>query len=277
MRLKPFLTPLALATCAGLAAQPAFAGPSGYPVQAPDDRVGSVIVRIGASYVDPDDDTFSTVQSFLADDPSTEASEAVPVDVGVDVDLDDDTTWYLSVAWMAMDHWGVELYHSNEADLEADLGSAAFSGADFIGAFSEGIGDFETSTTSLFVNWYPLDANCLIQPYGGIGVSYVNIEEDFVRPVFRSEEGNFGVLGFGSDFSWTAQLGVDFNFGPDSAWQVNASAMYVDAQPDLHLGFDTATDVPGFGDSAILPIRIRSEMDLDPWIFNLGVGYKFSF
>ncbi|WP_250462776.1 OmpW/AlkL family protein [Microbulbifer litoralis] len=279
MRLKPLLIPLALAGCAGLAAQPVLAGPSGYPMQPPADySAGAIMVRIGASYVDPDDDVFSGVQSFVADDPSTEdVVEGVPVDVGVDVDLDDDTTWYVSFAWMAMDHWGLELYHSNDASLEADLYSDAYSGRTFIGDFSEGIGDFDTYTTSLFVNWYPLDTNCLIQPYAGIGVSYVDIEEDFLRPVFDDPDGDFGLLRFGSDFSWTAQIGVDFNFGPKSAWQVNASAMYVDASPELHMGFDTATQPPGFGEPAVLPVRIRDDMDLDPWIFNLGVGYKFSF
>lgn len=278
MRSKPLLTPLALAACAGLAAQPVFAGPSGFPQPAQEPRsAGAFVVRIGASYVDVDDDVFATSQSFVADDPSTDPVEAVPVDVGVELNLDDDTTWYISAAWMATDHWGVELYHSNHASLEADLYSDAFSGNTFIGDFSEGIGDFDTYTTSLYANWYPLDANCLIQPYVGIGGGYVDIEEDFTRPVFSDEFGDYGLLGFGSDFSWTAQVGVDFNFGRDSAWQINASAMYVDASPDLQLGFDTVTEVPGFGEAAVLPIRIRDEMDLDPWIFNLGVGYKFSF
>ncbi|WP_323844678.1 OmpW/AlkL family protein [Microbulbifer magnicolonia] len=282
MRLKSLLIPMAVAGYAVFAAQPALAGPSGYPVQQPSPGIytaGTVLVRIGASYVEPDDDVFVGSQTFVTDDPDTDPVEEVPVDVFTSIDLDDDTTWYISGVWLPIEHFGLELYFNADANLDATLNSTArTTGGQFIGDFSEGIGDFDTFTTSVFVNWYPLNPTCLIQPYVGVGFSYVDIEQDFLRPVFRDEVGdNFGLLDFGSDFTWTAQIGVDFNFGRDNGWQVNVSAMYVDAQPDIFIGYDTETLVPGFVDEVILPVRVRDEMDLDPWMFNLGVGYRFSF
>lgn len=284
MRFKPLLIPLAVAGCAGLAAQSAVAGSSGYPIQAAPAFNGAFMIRVGAAYVEPDDNVLSTVQSFVVDDPSTGTDddpivEQVPVDVGVDLDLDDDTTWYISAVYMPMEHWGIELYHYNDASHDATLYSRAYSGSTFIGDFSGDVGDFDSYTTSLFANWYPLSANCLIQPYVGIGMAYVDIENDFLRPVFDDGPDNFssGLITFGSDFSWTAQVGVDFNFGPGSAWQINASAMYVDASPDISLGFNGEVLPPDFGASVTLPVRIRDELDMDPWMFNLGVGYKFSF
>lgn len=282
MRLKPLLIPLALAGCAGLAVQTAVAGPSGFPEPMPTYSAGAIMVRIGAAYVEPDEDVYSGVQSFIVDDPATDSVvEQVPVDVLTTVSLDDATTWYISAVWVPIEHFGVELYHYNDAGHDATLFSRATTTGDFIGDFSANIGDFDSYTTSLFANWYPLDPNCLIQPYVGLGAAYVDIEEDFVRNVFNDDGFRHGVLGFGSDFSWTAQIGVDFNFGPGSAWQVNASAMYVDAQPELSLGYDTETSLASFADPlnqpAILPVRIRDDMDFDPWMFNLGIGYKFSF
>lgn len=281
MRLKPLLIPLALAGCAGLAAQTAVAGPSGFPEPAPVYK-SAFMIRVGAAYVDPDGTAYSGVQSFIVDDPATESEiEEVPVDVLTRVSLDDDTTWYISAVWVPIEHFGVELYHYNSADHEADLFSRATTRREFVGDFSLGIGDFESYTTSLFANWYPLAANCLIQPYVGLGVAYVDFEEDFVRTIFNERGFRHGVLGLGSDFSWTAQAGVDFNFGPDNTWQVNASVMYVDAQPDLQVGYDTETSLASFADPlnqpAILPVRVRDDMDFDPWMFNLGIGYKFSF
>lgn len=278
MRFKPLLIPLAVAGCAGLAAQSAVAGPSGYPVQAPPPK-NSIMVRIGAAYVEPDSNALSTRQRFIADDPTTDPIEEVPIDVGVDIDLDDDTTWYISIAWKPLEHFGLELYHYDDASHDATLHSDAFVRRDFLGDFTADIGDFDTDTTSLLFNWYPLGPNCLIQPYVGIGAAYLDIDQDWLRPVFgRDASGNRrGLITFGSDFSWTAQIGVDFNFGLENTWQINASAMYVDASPNINIGFDTETLVPGFGDSVILPVRIRHDLDVDPWMFNLGVGYKFSF
>lgn len=283
MRSKPLLIPLALAGCAGLAAQPVLAGPSGYPAQAPA-YSPSVAVRVGAAFVEPDNKTvFSEIEFFIVDDPATEEEEAIPIDLFNRVRVDDDTTWYISGVWKPLEHWGLELYYANEADLEADFFSAATAlptettPGEFIGEFAIDLGDFETSITSLYANWYPLSYTCLIQPYVGIGVTYVDIDQDFLRPVFRDEFGiPIGLVDFGSDFSWTAQVGVDINFGIDSAWQINASVMYVDAEPDLSLGFNTETAPSFFEEPASLPIRIRDEMNMDSWIFNLGVGYRFS-
>ena len=265
MRTKSILLPLAIAAAA--AATPALA----------QYNEGSVLVRIGASYVDPDDDVFGVTQSFLADDPTTDDVEDVPVDITSTLSLDDDTTWFISFAWMAADHWGVELYHSHSADLDAYSTVSVFAEDVVTNTASGSIGDFETNTTSLFANWYPLDSTCLIQPYVGVGVSYLDIEQDYLRPVYVDDDVDVGLVTFGSDFSWTAQLGVDFNFGRDSAWQVNVSAMYVDASPELELGYNQPANVPSFVEPDFLPLRVRQDIDIDPWIFNLGVGYKFSF
>lgn len=280
MRTKSLLLPLAIAAAA--ATSPAMA----------QYNEGSLLVRVGASYVDPTEDDFSYFDSFVLDDPTTGTEdmpvvEAVPVDVFANLNLDSDTTWFISFGWMAADHWGVELYHSNSADLETDLTVDVYADDVLTNGGFGSIGDFELNTTSLFANWYPLDATCMIQPYVGVGVSYVDIEQEFLRPVFVEsvlgpndeviDRVDTGLLNFGSDFSWTAQVGVDFNFGRESAWQVNVSAMYVDASPELELGYDQRVDVPGFAGPDFVPVRIRDDMDIDPWIFNLGVGYKFSF
>ena len=280
MRTKSLLLPLAIA--AASAASPAFA-------QYND---GSVLIRVGASYVEPEDDVIGVVQTFTVDDPTTGTAAApivenVPVDVLSTLSLDNDTTWFISMAWMAADHWGLELYHSHGADLDAYSTVSVFAEGVETNSAAGSIGDFETNTTSLYANWYPLDATCMIQPYIGVGVSYLDIDQDFLRPVFVEDvfDANGAVVGqvdrglvnFGSSWGWTGQVGVDFNFGRDSAWQVNVSAMYVDASPEVEIGYNQQVDVPSFGASVFVPFRVREDIDIDPWIFNLGVGYKFSF
>ncbi|MCX2780032.1 OmpW/AlkL family protein [Microbulbifer thermotolerans] len=281
MRLKSLLVPLAMAVFTGLAAPSVLAGPSGYPVQAPPQGIytaGTVLVRIGAAYIEPDNkDVYEGTQSFLVEDPSGDVVGEVPVDVFTRVNLDDDTTWYISGVWLPIEHFGLELYFAADGSHDASLFSSARSEGAFVGDFSTGISDFDSYTTSLYANWYPMDPTCLIQPYVGIGVSYVDFEDEFIRPVFRAFGEEFGVLRLGSDFNWSAQVGVDFNFGRDNGWLINLSAMYVKSDPSLELGYDTTTQPAGFGESVVLPVRIRSDLDFDPWIINLGVGYRFSF
>lgn len=283
MRFKPLLIPMAVAGFAGLAAQTALAGPSGYPVVEPTPPVwgaGTFAVRVGAAYVDPDEDGLGQVITTFVDDPLTEdVVEEIPLDVGAFVDLDDDTSWFINATYVFMDHWAVELYHANDVSFEGGLFSDAFFDGEFIGEFSQDLGDFDSYFTSFFVDWYFLDPTCLWQPYVGLGVNYTDIEEQFIRPVFRNDNRwGAGKIGFGSDFSWTAQVGVDVVLGRESNWVINASAMYVDASPEFSIGFDTETDLPDFEDPVVTSVRIRNEeLDLDPWIFNLGIGYKFSF
>jgi len=277
MRSKSHLIPMVLAGCAGFAAQSALAGPSGYPAAPPPQGIytaGTVMVRLGASYVEPDEDVLSNSQSFIVDDPATEdVEEVIRVDVFSQVELDDNTTWYFSAVWLPIEHFGLEIYYSSDANHDATLSSSV----EFTGSFSTGIGDFDSHITSLFANWYPLNPTCLIQPYVGVGISYVNIEQEFLRPVFRDGLGSSGLLDFGSDLGWTAQIGVDFNFGRNNGWQINASAMYVNAQPEIFIGYDVTAQPAGFEDPVFLPVRVRDDMDFDPWMFNLGVGYRFSF
>lgn len=276
MRLKSLLVPLVAAACAGVAAQPALA----------DYKGGDVIIRGGVSYVEPDDDQIISRRiPFVIKEDVEEDPETLGVVTTVDVDLDDDTTWYISGVWLFWDHWGLELHHVNDASHDADLDTFAFS-ADgvLVGRASGSLGDFDIYTTSLFVNWYPLDPTCLIQPYVGLGVNYTDIDHDpdfkQVRSVFGSGP-TFaeGVLNLGSDFGLAAQVGVDFVLGYDSNWIINASAIYADSEPDLELGYDLpVTGLPApFPASSTLPVRVRDDFDYSPWMFNLGVGYKFSF
>ncbi|AOS98376.1 Outer membrane protein W precursor [Microbulbifer aggregans] len=282
MRFKPLLIPMAVAGFAGLAAQSALAGPSGYPVVQSTPPVwgaGTFAVRVGAAYVDPDEDTVSNVTTSFLDDPTTEEVEEIPLDVGTFIDIDDDTSWFISATYVFLDHWAVELHYADDVSFEGSLFSDAFFDGEFIGEFTQDLGDFDTNYTKLFVDWYFLDPTCLWQPYVGLGAVYTDVDEDFIRPVFTNDNRwGAGKIGVGSDFSWAAQVGVDVVLGRESNWIVNASAMYLDASPDFSIGFDTETDIPGFDDPVVSSVRVRdADLDLDAWSFNLGIGYKFNF
>ncbi|GAA5525381.1 hypothetical protein Maes01_01950 [Microbulbifer aestuariivivens] len=283
MRFKPLLIPMAVAGFAGLAAQSALAGPSGYPVVQPTPPVwgaGTFAVRVGAAYVDPGDHAIRNVTSSFADDPSSDQVEEVPLDLTTHLDLDDDTSWFVSATYVFMDHWAVELHYADDVSFSGSLYSKASAPSlSYEGEFTQDLGDFDTNYTKLFLDWYFLDTTCLWQPYVGLGVVYTDISEDFIRPVYNTNNRwGAGKIGFGSDLSWAAQVGVDVVLGRESNWIVNASAMYLDSSPEFFIGYDVRTDLPEFGEPVISSVRIRdSGLDLDAWSFNLGIGYKFNF
>jgi outer membrane protein len=132
--------------------------------------------------------------------------------------------------------------------------------------------------TNVFVNWFPLHPSCMVQPYFGVGLNYTDYgDERFTAfrgldPEFDNLRGDFN-LGHSWGFAW--QAGVDFVFGRDSAWLVNASATYVDAETDM--GFQIFEELLGAAANEELIEAYSGDYRYNPWVFNLGIGYKFSF
>ncbi|HEY8569015.1 OmpW/AlkL family protein [Microbulbifer sp.] len=269
MRTKSLLLPLAIA--AASTATPALA----------DFKGGDFIVRVGAAYMDLTDDALSRVDVFGVEDPVDPDGPDIPVSVATYLDLDDDTTWFINGTFFVVDHWAVQLGYMDGADLDTNLGTS-ISAPDY-GAWSAAgsIGSFDTNVSTFFVNWYPVCVESWIQPYIGIGVNYTDIDQEYLRTIDLEFVGPNdelvreprGLVNFGSSFSWTAQIGVDMAFGRDANWLINASAMYIDADPRVEIGFEAFEPVSGEGVS----VRVNEDMEYDSWIFNLGVGYKFSF
>jgi len=88
-----------------------------------------------------------------------------------------------------------------------------------------------------------------ISPYIGAGINYT---------IFYDEDsGAVNSIDYDDSFGFALQVGVDYKI--DDRWSLNADVK------KLYL----ETDVSVNGGA------IKSEVDLDPWIFGLGVGYRF--
>jgi outer membrane protein len=86
-------------------------------------------------------------------------------------------------------------------------------------------------------------------PYIGAGINYT---------IFYDEDsGAVNSIDYDDSFGFALQVGVDYKI--DDRWSLNADVK------KLYL----ETDVSVNGGA------IKSEVDLDPWIFGLGVGYRF--
>lgn len=277
MKMTPILTAMAIAVSTTVGSQQALAGPSGYapPVAAPPPvwGAGTAGIRVGGAYVSPDDDDddlrFRRLEMFDGDGFRAE------------LDADDEWTWQISGFWIPIEHWGLELNYIDGTDADTDLvlRDEFFIGPDIVVDDTvrfRDIGDFEANMSNLFVNWYPMDPNCLTQVYVGLGVNYTDFDGDRFRVGLFDDpdfDGDFddvdGRLELGHSWGVAAQVGVDWVFGRDSNWLANAALMYIDSDTDLTFRFIDRT-TGGTID------RVRADYDYNPWVFNLGLGYKFS-
>jgi len=71
-----------------------------------------------------------------------------------------------------------------------------------------------------------------------------------------------GFDGLSLDNSWglAAQVGMDYMLNDN--WMVNAQVRYIDIETT------GKTNVDGVG-------RLKVDVDVDPWVYMVGLGYKF--
>ncbi|WP_377518141.1 OmpW/AlkL family protein [Microbulbifer taiwanensis] len=259
---------MALAVSTATVSVAASAGPADYtppPPAAPPAiyEAGTVMVRVGASYVDPDDDNGKW--RFNRD--------LYPYLDGLRYELDSETTWNFSIGFMPVDHFSVEFIYVGESELDLDLRG-------LLRPFeNEKIraGSVDRRTGELMVNWFPVCKESWVQPYVGLGGHYT----DFDNSSFRVDANDYlasvanavgpATLFLEDDWGWAAQVGVDIMFGRDSNWLVNVAVQYLDMEvaADLHYA------VPAIFDPGVSVNAARTDIEVDPWIYNLGIGYRF--
>ncbi|WP_295798087.1 OmpW family outer membrane protein [uncultured Microbulbifer sp.] len=214
-------------------------------------------LRVGASFVYPDDDNTPLKYQVLQDWDLYRTGWEV----------EDDTTWNASVVWRPLSYLGLEMLYIGGADHSLDLTN--FHG--YPGRDNIAFGNFSASSANLFINWYWMDETCLGQPYIGIGVNYTHFYDDELNAEFQNYLIDSGIaagqgkLGAGHSWGGSAQLGLDWRLGHGRTWLINAAAIYTDASTDAVVTFPVN---PGYD-------RLYSDIEFNPWTFNLGVTYEF--
>lgn len=86
------------------------------------------------------------------------------------------------------------------------------------------------------------------KPYVGAGVQYIH---------FFNEKSNYGSVEIDDAFGFTLQAGVDVEIG--GGWYLNADVKKT--WIDTEVNWTTA--------------GLQADVDVDPWIFTVGLGYRF--
>jgi outer membrane protein len=109
------------------------------------------------------------------------------------------------------------------------------------------VGDFWIFPPALTLQ-YHFDSMGAFKPYVGAGIQYI-------APF--DEESILGNLEIEDALGFTLQAGVDIEIG--QGWYLNADVKKTFIEHDIDLNGSRLTTI-----------------DLDPWIFSLGVGYRFN-
>ena len=120
------------------------------------------------------------------------------------------------------------------------------------------LGEVTHSPPTVTVNYYFNDANAAFQPYIGAGLNYTFIfDESFTD---ANKEAGLEDLSLDNSVGISAQVGMDYQI--DKEWHVNASVRYIDINTE-------ASFTVGGAEGNV------NDIDIDPWVYTLSVGYTF--
>lgn len=210
-------------------------------------EAGDIIFRGGVATVAPNDDSDAIT---LPTDPPTLLPGGVEVDSGTAISL--------IGAWMFRDNWGLELLAATPFEHDIDLADIDISA-----------GSTKHLPPTLSLQWYPRGGLQGWQPYLGLGVNYTTFFDEDVDPELAGVLGQLldvtsAKLSLDDSFGWSAQAGVDIPL--NDKWAFNLGIWYIDIGTTADINVTT-----GSGANA----KVSFDVDIDPWVYNIGVAYKW--
>lgn len=199
-------------------------------------KEGDIIVRAGAITVDPHED-------------SGEVHLNGNALAGTKATLDSDTQLGLNFAYMVTDHVGIEL-----------LAATPFShsvGVKGLGALDGKLGEIKHLPPTLSAVYYPLETGSAFQPYVGLGVNYTWFFDTELTS--EAEAKTFNGLDMKDSWGLAYQVGADYMLTDNI--MLNAQVRYIDIDTTgtTHLGAN----------------KVKVDVDVDPFVYMVGLGYKF--
>lgn len=198
-------------------------------------EAGDFIVRLGGAYVSPND----SADCFNG---PTAAALGNCVEPGVKSDI----SLGITLGYMFTDNIGVQL-----------LGAAPFNHqltATIDGTDLGVVGKTKHLPPTLTANWY-FNSDGAFNPFIGAGVNYTHFFNENTDGALKE----LGVTSINLSDSWGAAgtVGFDWNLGDNA--MLGVQAYYIKIQTEAHIG-------SGVG---------NSDVDVDPWVYFAGLGYKF--
>jgi outer membrane protein len=209
-------------------------------------EAGDILIRVGAITVNPEADSSSV---------KVDQGPLAGADLGGKATLSSDTQLGLNFAYMLTNHLGIELLAATPFEHDVKLKGTALSAA------NGKLGTLKHLPPTLSLVYYPLDPKSAFQPYVGGGINYTYIYDEHVG----SQAQSAGFSNFKAENSWGLawQVGADYMLTDNI--MINAQVRYIDI--DTRATVENNSIAPG--------TRARVDVDVDPFIYMVGLGYKF--
>ena len=198
---------------------------------------GDMVVRAGLAMVDPDASS------------SPLAINGTEVD-GTSVDVDDNTQLGLTFTYMLSNNVGVEV-----------LAATPFShtvSAKGLGDTFDAI-DLKHLPPTVSVQYFPMGSDSKFQPYVGVGLNYTLFFDEELTSEFKDLVAD-GSVSLDDSFGLAFELGCDFDISDTLV--INAAIWSIDIDTEATIKIDGGP-------------KITTDVDVDPLVYMVGVGYKF--
>ncbi|SQG00637.1 OmpW [Paucimonas lemoignei] len=204
-------------------------------------EAGDFIVRAGVAHVEPNEDS----GEIRLDGSKVSGTKAT---------VDGENQLGLTFGYMITPHIGLELLAATPFSHTVSVKG--------LGAGLDGkLGDIKQLPPTLSLQYYPMEASSKFQPYAGIGINYTTFFDTDLTGNRKSQ--GFSNLKLKDSVGLAGQIGMDYLLTDNIL--LNASVWYVD--------IDTEATVDG--PSALSVGKTKVDVDIDPWVYMVGVGYKF--
>jgi len=206
---------------------------------AADYKAGDIIIRGGATMVNPDSGKSAV---YLGGEDST-----------MSLTVDDNTQIGLNFVYFYDNNWAVELLAATPFTHDVTIQDPnSVLGID--GAKLAEVSQLPPTISAL----YYFDIASKFKPYVGAGINYTIFFDEEFEPT--PESLGLTDLELDGSFGLSFQVGVDYQI--DDKWHVNASARYISIESEAT--FDVAGDNIG-----------KADVDVDPMVYSIMLGYKF--
>jgi outer membrane protein len=198
-------------------------------------EAGEVFLRLGVSYADP-----------------YSSSSRVNGRRGTGIEVDSSTAAGLTATYMVLPRFGLEASISSPFShkLSYEVGRS----------HSYDLGKFSRLSPAFTAQYFFLNPKSRFQPYIGLGLNYTMY---YNEEVSREAKKNYGAsdLKMRNSVGFVSQIGMDFRI-TDRVF-VNTSIWW--------MGATSKVEWREAGGS----YRLKSDVDVDPWVYSLGVGFRF--
>ncbi|EXF91428.1 outer membrane protein W [Pseudomonas fluorescens HK44] len=207
---------------------------------------GDIIVRAGAITVNPKASSSSV---------KVDQGPLAGANLGGKATMNSNTQLGLNFAYMLTNNIGIELLAASPFEHDVNLKGTS------LGAANGKLGTLKHLPPTLSVVYYPLNNKSAFQPYVGAGINYTWIYDEKLSNEAQAN----GFSNFKAKNSWgmAFQVGADYMITDNI--MLNAQMRYIDINTRVTVENDAVA--PG--------TRARVNVDVDPFVYMVGLGYKF--